>query len=50
MKNNRIDFFREAAPYIQLHRGKTFVIAFAGEAITVSPLTFDHDILSAFFQ
>ena len=34
MKNNsRIDFFREAAPYIHLHRGKTFVIAFAGEVI-----------------
>ncbi len=31
--NNRIDFFREAAPYIHLHRGKTFVIAFAGEVI-----------------
>ncbi len=31
--NNHIDFFREAAPYIHLHRGKTFVIAFAGEVI-----------------
>ena len=30
---NRIDFFREAAPYIHLHRGKTFVIAFSGEVI-----------------
>ncbi len=26
-------FFREAAPYIHAHRGKTFVIAFAGEVI-----------------
>ncbi len=35
IKNNhsRIDFFREAAPYIHLHRGKTFVIAFSGEII-----------------
>ncbi len=33
MNNNRVDFFREAAPYIQKHRGKTFVIAFAGEVI-----------------
>ena len=33
MNNNNTDFFREAAPYIQLHRGKTFVIGFAGEVI-----------------
>ncbi len=32
-QNSRIDFFREAAPYIHQHRGKTFVIAFAGEVI-----------------
>ncbi|NER22791.1 MAG: amino-acid N-acetyltransferase [Symploca sp. SIO1B1] len=31
---NRVSFFREAAPYIYSHRGKTFVIAFAGEVIT----------------
>ncbi len=31
--HSRIDFFREAAPYIHLHRGKTFVIAFSGEVI-----------------
>lgn len=30
---NSVSFFREAAPYIQNHRGKTFVIAFAGEVI-----------------
>ena len=30
---SRIDFFREAAPYIHRHRGKTFVIAFSGEVI-----------------
>ncbi len=28
-----VTFFREAAPYIHNHRGKTFVIAFAGEVI-----------------
>ncbi len=33
MKNRHIDFFREAAPYIHLHSGKTFVIAFAGKVI-----------------
>lgn len=26
-----IDWFRQAAPYIQAHRGKTFVLAFSGE-------------------
>lgn len=30
---NRVSFFREAAPYIHSHRGKTFVVAFAGEVI-----------------
>lgn len=30
---NSVSFFREAAPYIHNHRGKTFVIAFAGEVI-----------------
>lgn len=30
---NSVSFFREAAPYIHSHRGKTFVIAFAGEII-----------------
>ena len=50
MNNNRIDFFREAAPYIHLHRGKTFVIAFAGEVIdddSFSQLIQDIAILSA---
>lgn len=32
-RSSRIDFFREAAPYIHLHRGKTFVIAFSGAVI-----------------
>ena len=31
--SNSVSFFREAAPYIHSHRGKTFVIAFAGEVI-----------------
>jgi len=50
MTNNRIDFFREAAPYIHQHRGKTFIIAFAGEVIeeaTFSQLIQDIAILSA---
>ncbi len=50
MSNNRIDFFREAAPYIHLHRGKTFVIAFEGEVIEsaeFSQLIHDIAILSA---
>ncbi len=50
MNNNRIDFFREAAPYIHLHRGKTFVIAFEGEVIEsaeFSQLIHDIAILSA---
>ncbi|MEE9445951.1 MAG: amino-acid N-acetyltransferase [Cocleimonas sp.] len=50
MNNNHTDFFREAAPYIQLHRGKTFVIAFAGEVIAgehFSKLIQDIAILSA---
>ena len=50
MTNNRIDFFREAAPYIHQHRGKTFVIAFAGEVIensSFSQIIQDIAILSA---
>jgi amino-acid N-acetyltransferase len=50
MSNNRIGFFREAAPYIHLHRGKTFVIAFEGEVIEsaeFSQLIHDIAILSA---
>jgi len=45
MKNSRIDFFREAAPYIDKHRGKVFVIAFAGEVIESAEFTqLIHDI------
>jgi amino-acid N-acetyltransferase len=37
-KNNRpelshINWFRNAAPYINAHRGRTFVVAFGGEAV-----------------
>jgi len=49
-KYSRIDFFREAAPYIHLHRAKTFVIAFSGEVIDSSnfaSITNDIAILSA---
>ncbi len=50
MISNPTDFLREAAPYIQLHRGKTFVIAFAGEVIageSFTKLIQDIAILSA---
>ncbi len=50
MKNSRISFLREAAPYIHKHRGKIFVIAFAGEVIeseTFSQIIEDIAILSA---
>ena len=50
MNNSRIGFFREAAPYIDKHRGKVFVIAFAGEVIECpefSQLIQDIAILSA---
>ncbi|GAA0426083.1 amino-acid N-acetyltransferase [Cocleimonas flava] len=50
MNNSRIDFLREAAPYIHKHRGKIFVIAFAGEVIEnekFSQLIKDIAILSA---
>lgn len=52
MKNNhsRINFFREAAPYINLHRGKTFVVAFPGKVIDdqyFDSLTNDIATLSA---
>lgn len=30
---NLVNFFREAAPYIHLHRGKTFVVALSGEVL-----------------
>ena len=50
MSNKPINFFREAAPYIHKHRGKTFVIAFAGEVIedaSFSRIIQDIAILSA---
>jgi len=50
MSTNPTDFLREAAPYIQLHRGKTFVIAFSGEVIAgefFTKLIQDIAILSA---
>ncbi len=50
MSNKHVDFFREAAPYINKHRGKTFVIAFAGEVIesaSFSRIIQDIAILSA---
>ncbi len=31
--NNHVDWFRQSAPYIHAHRGRTFVILFGGEAV-----------------
>lgn len=50
MNDKRINFFREAAPYIHKHRGKTFVIALPGEIIEhpgFASLIQDIAILSA---
>ena len=50
MSNHPIGFFREAAPYIHKYRGKTFVLAFAGEVIediAFSKLIEDIAIISA---
>lgn len=33
MQDQYVHWFRSAAPYINAHRGKTFVIAFGGEAV-----------------
>ncbi len=42
---NYLQWFRAAAPYIQSHRGKTFVLALPGEAIACEQLqAIGHDI------
>ena len=33
-----VPWFRSVAPYIHMHRGKTFVVAIAGEAIAAGKL------------
>lgn len=48
-EQNLVDFFREAAPYIHMHRGKTFVIALSGEVLlhpAIGELLSDVAILS----
>jgi amino-acid N-acetyltransferase len=32
--NNYVDFFRQTSPYIHAHRGRTFVIALGGDAVS----------------
>ena len=32
-ENNYVKWFRNSAPYINAHRGKTFVLMFGGEAV-----------------
>ena len=46
IKNNtHVDWFRQSAPYIHAHRGRTFVILFGGEAIEHSSFAhLIHDI------
>lgn len=45
MTDHPIHWFRRSAPYINTHRGKTFVIAFGGRAITHDNFTtLIHDI------
>ncbi|KAA6187735.1 amino-acid N-acetyltransferase [Thiohalocapsa marina] len=40
-----VDWFRQCTPYIHAHRGRTFVIAFGGEALADNSLpTLIHDI------
>ena len=43
--NNHVDWFRQSAPYIHAHRGRTFVILFGGEAVEHSGFAhLIHDI------
>lgn len=43
--DNHVDWFRQSAPYIHAHRGKTFVILFGGEAVQQSNFAnLIHDI------
>ncbi len=49
-KQSFVDWFRSSSPYIHAHRGKTFVIAFGGEAVadeTFSELIHDIALLHA---
>jgi amino-acid N-acetyltransferase len=38
INNNFVPWFRSVAPYIHMHRGKTFVVGIAGEAIAAGKL------------
>jgi amino-acid N-acetyltransferase len=43
--NTHVDWFRQSAPYIHAHRGRTFVILFGGEAVEHSRFAhLIHDI------
>ena len=43
--NSHVDWFRQSAPYIHAHRGRTFVILFGGEAVEDNRFAdFIHDI------
>lgn len=44
-KDDHVDWFRQSAPYIHAHRGRTFVILFGGEAVEHSGFAhLIHDI------
>ena len=43
--NSHVDWFRQSAPYIHAHRGRTLVILFGGEAVEDSSFAhLIHDI------
>ncbi|MGD2119217.1 MAG: amino-acid N-acetyltransferase [Chromatiales bacterium] len=43
--NSFVEWFRSSSPYIHAHRGKTFVIAFSGEAVAAPSFTnLIHDL------
>ncbi len=43
--NSHVDWFRQSAPYIHAHRGRTFVILFGGEAAEASSFSnLIHDV------
>lgn len=45
INDGHVDWFRQSAPYIHAHRGRTFVILFDGEAVDHSSFAhFIHDI------
>ena len=44
---SHVEWFRSAAPYIHAHRGRTFIIQFAGEASDDESLIHDVALLNS---